>query len=159
MIAMDEQELIRLAQKGDGHARDQLIVQNWPLACWYGLREYHKRGHCCQPLLDKDDFKLICGLGVVVAIDKCVVEKLRGKFFSYAKFWCQNFLDKAIADAPLVHVGRTTMFHYRRGTLSERGRRDVDDILKRELTRDTHRAVDRRLGPVEEAILNEGEMR
>ena len=153
MIAAAEHELVRRAQQGDRQAREQLILQNWPLACWYGLREHRKRGGMCRPLLDEDDFKILCGMGIVHAVDKCVVSKLKGKFFSYAKHWCRNFLDNEIATAPLVHASRTTMFHYRRGTLSERGRRDVEDLLKRKVTRDVRKAVDQRLGPVDEARL------
>ena len=150
-----EYDLIKQAQQVDKVAREILILQNWPLACWLGLQEHRKRGYWCKPFLDEDDFKLICGLGLVYAIDKCVLSKLKGKFFSYAKYWCYHFLNQEIAKAALIHVGQTTMYYYRTGKLGSRGTKDVKDFLERKIERNFSQVLDKHLGPDFECELKE----
>lgn len=149
--------LIERAQAGDREARDALVLRNRPFAVRFAVDAYAARRRFCGAVLDVDDLIGECVVAILKAIDRCDVKKLNGRDFRwYAKLPCRNAVEDAIGTVPIVHVPRSTMWHYRNGGMSPRCRRDVEDVLERKTGHRADLAVDRRLGPVEEAIINEG---
>jgi DNA-directed RNA polymerase specialized sigma subunit len=146
--------LIERAQAGDNEARDELVLRNRPYAVKCASSVWRARRRCCGTLLDLDDLIQECVLAILRAIDKCDVAKLKDRDLRwYAKLRCRNAIEDAIGSVPMVAVPRSTLWHYLHGNMSERGARDVADVLRRRIGRRPDLAVDQRLGPVDEARL------
>ena len=93
-------------------------------------------------------------IAIIRSIDRVCVEKLKGRDLRwYAKLWCRNAIEDALDNAPLIRIPRATMWFWRKGRLSTRGKADVDDCTRRLIGRRPDLAIDRRLGPVDEARL------
>jgi DNA-directed RNA polymerase specialized sigma24 family protein len=155
---LSDSQLVERAQAGDREARDTLVLRHRPFCLRYALTVWSNRRPFCGTLLDLDDLVQECLLALLRCVATVDVGKLNGRPLPwYAKLRVRNAVEDAVDRCPLVAVPSSTLWHYRHGNMSERGARDVAAVLARRTGHRVDLAVDRRLGPLDEAILNEME--
>lgn len=158
MVALSDRYLIERAQAGDLQARNDLVMRNHPYAKRCALDAHRTQRHRCGSLVALDDLIQECVMALIRAIDRVCVEKLKGRDLRwYAKLWCRNAIEDALEHVPLIRIPRSTLWLWRHGRLSDRGRRDVVDCVDRKIGTRADLAVDRRLWPEYEAMVREME--